>query len=114
MGSVVGSLSKKSVDMASPTAQFVRSQIQSNKVVIFSKTYCPYCTMAKEQFKKLNVPMHVIELESRNDCDEIQDVLGELTGARSVPRCFVDGKFIGGGTDVKTLYETGKLKELVA
>lgn len=43
-----------------------------------------------QQFKKLSVPMHVIELESRNDCDEIQDVLGEITGARSVSASDID------------------------
>ena len=35
-----------------------------------------------------------IELEDRPDCNEIQDALRELTGERSVPRVFVDGKFL--------------------
>lgn len=35
-------------DMSGPAAQFVRETIAKNKVVIFSKSYCPYCTMAKE------------------------------------------------------------------
>lgn len=34
--------------MDSVEAQFVRDTIAKNKVAIFSKTYCPYCTMAKE------------------------------------------------------------------
>jgi glutaredoxin 3 len=55
-----------------------------------------------------------IELEDRPDCNEIQDALGDMTGARSVPRVFVDGKFIGGGTDVKKLYETGELAKILA
>lgn len=29
-------------------AKFVSEAIAKDKVVIFSKTYCPYCTMAKE------------------------------------------------------------------
>lgn len=29
-------------------AQLVKKMISDDKVVIFSKTYCPYCTMAKE------------------------------------------------------------------
>lgn len=33
-----------------------------------------------------------IELQDRPDCNEIQDALEEITGARSVPRVFVDGK----------------------
>lgn len=35
-------------DMSGPKAQFVKQAISKDKVVIFSKSYCPYCTMAKE------------------------------------------------------------------
>lgn len=38
----------------------------------------------------------VPQLDHRNDGDEIQDCLAQLTGGRSVPRVFVGGKFIGG------------------
>ncbi|EDW60913.1 glutaredoxin [Drosophila virilis] len=112
MGTVVSSMQKPMmyVNMDSSQAQFVRQTIADNKVVIFSKTYCPYCSMAKEQFRKLNVQMTVVELDLRNDADEIQAVLGELTGARTVPRCFINGKFVGGGTDVKRLFEQGILQ----
>lgn len=99
------------VKMDSQYAQFVRDAISNNKVVIFSKSYCPYCSMAKEQFRKLKVDMLVIELDRRSDAEEIQAVLGEITGARTVPRCFIDGKFIGGGTDIKRLYDQGTLQK---
>lgn len=40
--------------MAGPAAVFVKEAIANNKVVIFSKSYCPYCDMAKEvKYKKL-------------------------------------------------------------
>jgi glutaredoxin 3 len=67
-----------------------------------------------QQFKKINFDFLTVELENRPDCNEIQDVLGEMTGARSVPRVFVDGNFIGGGTDVKTLCENGALAKMLA
>lgn len=35
-------------DMSGPKAEFVKQAILKDKVVIFSKSYCPYCTMAKE------------------------------------------------------------------
>lgn len=46
----MGLLSSKAapVNMSGPVAEFVRTAIAKDKVVIFSKTYCPYCTMAKE------------------------------------------------------------------
>ncbi|XP_017297749.1 glutaredoxin isoform X1 [Diaphorina citri] len=93
--------------------QFVQDLIASEKIVIFSKSYCPYCKMAKDVFQKLKVTPKTVELDHRDDGDSIQDVLLEITGARSVPRVFVNGKFIGGGTDVKALYEKGELHPLV-
>lgn len=119
MGSLFSSVPKE-VDMSGPVAEFVRKTIASDKVVIFSKSYCPYCTTAKEvknwliiekvltefflsltlstlkTFKKLNQKATVLEIENREDCGEIQAVLGQITGATSVPRVFVNGNFIGG------------------
>lgn len=45
-----------------------------------------------QTFQKLNVEYLTIEIQDRPDCNEIQDALEEITGARSVPRVFVDGK----------------------
>jgi hypothetical protein len=40
---------------------------------------------------------------------EIQDALYEVTGARSVPRVFVGGEFIGGGDDTAAKAASGEL-----
>lgn len=65
------------------------------------------------EFEKLGQKFLAIELENRSDGDEIQDVLGNMTGARSVPRVFVKGNFVGGGTDVQKLAKTGELEEML-
>ncbi|XP_012252844.2 glutaredoxin-C4-like isoform X2 [Athalia rosae] len=91
------------------TREFVKELIGSDTVVIFSKTYCPYCTMAKQVFDKLKQKYTAVELDNRDDADEIQAILGEITGAKTVPRVFVKGEFIGGGSDVKQLFESGEL-----
>lgn len=44
---------------------------------------------------------------------DIQDALGEITGARSVPRVFIGGKFIGGGDDTAAKASNGELKQLL-
>lgn len=44
-----------------------------------------------------------------DDCDAIQDYLSEKTGARTVPRVFIKGKCIGGGSETRTLKDQGKL-----
>lgn len=95
------------------TADTVKDLISSDTVVIFSKSYCPFCKMAKEVFDGLKQKYTAIEIEDREDMDQVQDVLGQMTGARSIPRVFVNGEFVGGGTDIKKLHETGKLQALL-
>ncbi|KAF4516928.1 hypothetical protein B566_EDAN008017 [Ephemera danica] len=102
------------VDMDGPVAAEVRNLITSDKVVIFSKTYCPYCDMAKKEFNNLDQKYTVIELNKRDDGDVIQAILGEITGGKTVPRVFIKGQCIGGGSETKSLAASGKLKELLA
>eukprot|EP00960_Hanusia_phi_P077001 768637-Hanusia_phi.AAC.1 len=64
----------------------------SNTVVIFSKSYCPFCMKAKNVLESLNAKYEVLELDLRDDGNAIQDVLNTLSGGRSVPRVFVKGK----------------------
>ncbi|KAL1123466.1 hypothetical protein AAG570_002546 [Ranatra chinensis] len=101
-------------DMNGQAAKFVKDSIAQDTVVIFSKTYCPYCKIAKDVFNKMKKSYTTIELDGRDDAGEIQSILAEITGARTVPRVFVNGECIGGGTDVKALYESGKLEQLLS
>ncbi|XP_015838214.1 uncharacterized protein LOC103313951 isoform X2 [Tribolium castaneum] len=103
--------SKLPIDMSSPKVEVVKDLIKSDTVVIFSKTYCPYCKLAKEVFNNLKKTFTTIELDKRDDGEEIQGILGELTGAKTVPRVFVKGQCLGGGSDVKALYDKGELQK---
>lgn len=40
-----------------------------------------------------------IQLDQRDDGSSIQQYLGSVTGQRTVPQVFINGKFIGGGDD---------------
>jgi glutaredoxin 3 len=93
--------------------EYVDAQIAKSRVVIFSKSYCPFSQLAKEQFQKLNYPYHHVELDYRSDGEQIQDVLGRMTGARTMPRVFISGVFIGGGEDMENMYANGSLKRLL-
>lgn len=44
---------------------------------------------------------------------KIQAYMGQVTGATTVPRVFVNGQFIGGADDVMRLHSSGKLRELL-
>ncbi|KAF8326548.1 thioredoxin-like protein [Cantharellus anzutake] len=80
-------------------------------VVIFSKTYCPFSTRAKELFAKLDTqpkPL-VIEVDLREDTDIVKNELSRLTGRATFPNILLRSKSIGGFDDVQSLYESGQL-----
>jgi glutaredoxin 3 len=94
-------------------AQFVTKQINSSKVVIFSKTYCPYCVKAKKLFQSLQQEATIVELDTVDQGSEIQNHLYEITKQRSVPNIFINQKHIGGCDDVHDLHKNGKLAGLL-
>jgi len=55
----------------------------------------------------------LIELDNRDDGAAIQDALLAITGGRTVPRVFIGGKFVGGGSEVKALQESNQLVPLL-
>lgn len=95
---------KKSVDQL----------IKTNKVMVFSKSSCPYCTMAKKVFKEMGQEYGLVELDEAEDGSSMQSYLSQLTGARTVPRVFVQGQCIGGGTETRNMYQSGELKSMLA
>jgi len=92
----------------------VESIIQNNPIVIFSKSYCPYCKRAKGLIEKEGFQYLAIELDQRPDGQRIQELLQQMTGQRTVPSVWVHGKFIGGSDTVANLQSTGELRALLA
>lgn len=91
----------------------VESMISQHRVVVFSQTDCPFCEAAKEALQQSGANAFVIELDCRKDGFEIQNIMLEMTGARTVPRVFIDGKFVGGGDDIVALKNSGELSRLL-
>ncbi|KAH0713804.1 hypothetical protein KY289_009763 [Solanum tuberosum] len=98
---------------AGDSSAFVKKTISSHSIVIFSKSYCPYCRKAKAVFKELNQKPHVVELDERDDGWSIQDAISEIVGRRTVPQVFINGKHIGGSDDTIEAYENGDLAKLL-
>ena len=92
---------------------FLDETVANNSVVIFSKTTCSFCDKAKEVFDALGVGYRTVELDRRGDCAQLQDYLNQMTGARTVPRVFVDGDCIGGGSDTVSMFKKGSLQKLL-
>ena len=71
--------------MSGSKIDFVNDITKSNKVAVFSKVYCPYCTMAKSALKEVGLKEYfLMELDEVDDGPAIQDALQKVTGARTV------------------------------
>lgn len=67
--------------------QFVQAKIKGDKVVVFLKPTCRYCTMAQEVLEKYKFkPGHYecVDISNHSEMDSMQDYFLELTGARTV------------------------------
>ena len=48
------------------TMEFVKAEIASAPVVMFSKDHCPFCTKAQRAMKSINQDYKLIELNGRS------------------------------------------------
>ncbi|GMP30287.1 hypothetical protein CsSME_00005021 [Camellia sinensis var. sinensis] len=79
--------------MALPKA---KELVSSNPVVVFSKSYCPFCVSVKKLLTDIGATYKAIELDAESDGNDMQSALLEWTGQRTVPNVFVGGNHIGG------------------
>ena len=80
------------------------------EVIIYRTQFCPYCDMAKRLFDEMGVDYEQIDV---SDDAEAREQLIERTGQRTVPQIFINGKPVGGYTDVRALKTSGELDELL-
>ncbi|XP_053381211.1 uncharacterized protein LOC128549076 [Mercenaria mercenaria] len=102
------------------TKKLIQKKIDGKKVMVFSKSYCPYCAKAKKVFNTYIIDgllkaedYDVWEIDGVANTDEIQTELKTMTGASSVPRVFINGKFFGGGDEVVKAAQKGTLKGFI-
>jgi len=93
----------------------VEDLLKENEVIMFSKSTCPFCARAKTVLESEGRPFTVMELDElpAENMANMQDALAELTGARTVPRVFINGQCVGGCDDVVSLKQSGELSKLL-
>ncbi len=81
------------------------------RVKVFSTGICPICEKTKSLLSKWNIPYD----ESRVDTDmAARREFTQITqGARTVPQIAIDGKWIGGFTELTELHMENELDDLV-
>lgn len=106
--------SRMSTTLSMSQDDFAKSEIESNDVVVFSKSYCPYCAATKELFTGMGVDFKVHELDKMGDAGpDLQMALFKMTGQKTVPSVFVKGTHIGGNDDTQAAAKAGKLQEML-
>ena len=73
------------------------------QVIVWSKYHCPFCDQAKSLLKQKG-----IQFEERKIGDgwTKEELLESVPSARTVPQIIIDGKNIGGFTELKKYFET--------
>jgi len=64
--------------------QYIQEMINKHPVIVFSKTTCSFCAMAKNVLNEVGVQYEVEEIDRRNDTDKLQDIFAKITSARTV------------------------------
>lgn len=99
--------------LAAAPADFVKEEVEGNDVVVFSKSFCPFCKKTKKLMTKLEIDATVFELDKMDDGADIQEALAEMTGQRTVPNVFIKGEHLGGNDDTQKAAKSGKLQEML-
>jgi len=90
-----------------------QAHIKSSKIMVFSKTHCPYCKKAKEAISQITPMYSVCELDVVSDGAEMQSALLEMTGQKTVPSIFINGIHIGGCDSAVAAIGTGEFQKLI-
>lgn len=81
-------------------------------VTIYTKTWCPYCSAAKELLAKKGVPFTEIEITGK--AAERAEMVRRSGGGSSVPQIFIGERHVGGCDDLYALDRGGALDPLLA
>ena len=76
-------------------AYLAPSAPKPHDVTVFSRDGCPFCVKAKEALRNAGIGFEELVMNR----DYTEQTLRAVTGAKTVPQVFVNGKLIGGSDD---------------
>jgi glutaredoxin 3 len=81
------------------------------RIEMYTTRWCGYCVRAKTLLEARGLPFEEISLD---DDPGFRGRLVELTGGWTVPQILIDGRPIGGYTELWQLDRSGELERLAA
>jgi glutaredoxin 3 len=82
-----------------------------NRIQIYTTRWCGYCTRAKALLDSKGLAYEEIHLDADH---AFRQRLFDLTGGWTVPQVVIDGRSIGGYTELWQLDREGRLDALLA
>ena len=82
-----------------------------SRVTVYSTAHCGFCNMAKTKLDQWDIPFDEVRIDI--DAEAMKEFATVTNGARSVPQIIIDGKTIGGFSELTELHMDGELDELM-
>jgi len=92
-----------------------KNLVQGNKVMIFSASYCGFCTVAKNTLDEFGTQYQSLDVDKMGrEGDMLMNVVSAVTGKRLVPAIFICGQAVPGGSGgLKHLANSGQLTNIL-
>jgi glutaredoxin 3 len=82
-----------------------------SRVTIYSTANCSFCMRAKTMLDKWNIEFNEIRIDAGGTV--MDEFLNVTSGAKTVPQILIDGKLIGGFSELTELHMDGDLDLLM-
>lgn len=80
------------------------------KVIVYSKTWCPFCVRAKALLTQKSVDFEEINIGTE---PEKRDEMIQLSGQHTVPQIFINEHHVGGCDELLAAEAQGELDRLL-
>jgi len=84
-----------------------------DKIIVYSKTTCPWCKKAKKYLEDYDLEYEVIDLDKSKNMGKIREQLITETKQNTVPNIFIGDYHVGGYTNLQNLGLSGELEEIL-
>ncbi len=81
-------------------------------VVVYSKSWCPYCKAAMALLTRKGIAFETIDVDGKPELQQAMSI--KAHGRRTVPQIFIGDTHVGGSDDLHDLEASGGLDRLLA
>ncbi len=81
------------------------------RVSVYSTASCPFWLKAKNLLNKWNINYSEVAIDTGDSA--LKEIRDATQGARTVPQILIDGKLIGGFSELTELHMDGELDQLM-